>query len=351
MHQVQRGISPCLARQGRTPRYRGPLRKFLLGAALTGMAVVLPAAQAQDGYPGRTVRMIAPFAPGGSTDVAARLVATHLSKAMGQQFVVDNRAGAGGVIGMEAAAKAAPDGHTVVIGSLTTTVLAAARSVPLPYDPNRDLRAVAMIVSIPLMIAATPGMSAGNFAEFSTLLKGRPGQYTLASAGQGTSGHIIGEYLAVVLKTKIQAAHYRGAAPVLPDLIEGRTHFTVNPPALLGEYVANGRLRGIVILAKQRSKLVPNVPTIDEAGLAGFAGQEWGSWNGLFAPAATPTSIVERLNREVNAALVSADIGTRLVDLGFEVLSGYTPTSAGDFVKAQFAHWLPVVKATGVKLD
>ena len=323
------------------------LLKLALAAATMSAATVM----AQEAYPNKPVRLIAPFAPGGSTDVAARLLAAQLSKSTGQQFIVDNRAGAGGLIGMEAAAKAAPDGYTLVIGSLTTTVLASARSVPLPYDPTKDLRAVSMIVSIPLMIAAAPAMNAANFAEFSGLLKARPGQYTLASAGQGTSGHIIGEYLATVLKTKIQAAHYRGAAPVLPDLIEGRTHFTVNPPALLGEYVANGRLKGIVILSKNRSKLVPNVPTINEVGLTGFEGHEWGSWNGLFAPAGIPPAIIERLNRETNAALNTPEIRQRLVDIGFEVLSGYSTASASNFVKEQFDHWLPVVKATGVKLD
>ena len=338
-HHHQRG-------QTRT-RDRG-LRALLVITSLLLLPLRTPA---QEPWPTKPVRLIAPFAPGGSTDVAARMVATQLSQTLGQQFVVDNRAGAGGIIGMEAAAKAAPDGYTLVIGSLSTTVLAAARSVPLPFDPARDLRPVAMIVSIPLMIAATPGMNATSFSEFANLLKSKPGTYTLASAGQGTSGHIIGEYLAATLKTKIAAAHYRGAAPVLPDLIAGRTHFTVNPPALLGEYVANGRLTGVVILSKNRSKLVPNVPTLNEVNLTGFVGHEWGSWNGLFAPAATPAAIVERLNRETNAVLTTPAINQRLTELGFEVLGDYTIATARDFIKAQFDHWLPVVKATGVKLD
>ena len=138
---------------------------------------------------------------------------------------------------------------------------------------------------------------------------------------------------------------------MLPDLLEGRTHFTVNPPALLGEYVNSGRLKGIVILSKKRNRMVPNVPTISEAGVPGFEGHEWGSWNGLFAPAATPSATVERLNREANAALVSPAITQRLEELGFEVLSGYSTTAARDFVKDQFAHWLPVVRSSGVKLD
>jgi len=323
----------------------------LLGTAATLSGMFPGIGAAQDTYPNKTVRVIAPFAPGGSTDVAARMVATQLSQVLGQQFVVDNRAGAGGIIGMEAAAKAAGDGYTLVIGSLSTTVLATARSAPLSFDPARDLRPVSMIVSIPLMIAATPGMNATSFAEFANLLKARPGAWTLASAGQGTSGHIIGEYLAVTLKTKIQAAHYRGAAPVLPDLIAGRTHFTVNPPALLGEYVANGRLTGVVILSKNRSKLVPNVPTINEVNLTGFVGHEWGSWNGLFAPSSTPAAIVERLNRETNAVLNTPAIAQRLTEIGFEVLGDYTTSTARDFIKSQFEHWLPVVKAAGVTLD
>ena len=320
-------------------------------AGLIAALIVSAMAGAQDNYPNRPVRIIAPFAPGGSTDVAARVLADRLAKVMGQQFLVDNRAGAGGVIGIEAAAKAAPDGQTLVIGSLTTTVLATARDVPLPYDPVRDFQPISLIVSIPLMIAATPTLDAANFQAFAAQMKVRPGHYVLGSAGQGTSGHIIGEYLASVLKTKIRAVHYRGAAPVLPDLLEGRSHFTINPPALLAEYINNGRLKGLVIFTRQRNKLVPAVPTMGEAGLTAFEGRDWGSWNGLFAPTGTPAAIVDRLNREINAALTDAAIAKRLDELGFDVLSGFTPATTANFVKEQFAHWLPVVRASGVKLE
>jgi len=312
-----------------------------LGMVLSGSAV------AQPGYPARPVRFVVPLPPGGGADLVARSIAERLSKSLGQQVVVDNRAGGGTVIGAELVARAPADGYTWLLGTATTHAINASLVKKLPYDPVKDFAPVSLVAVLPLILVAHPSLPANNVAGLLELARRRPGEIFFASTGNGSSIHLAGEMLNVVGKVRMVHVPYKGAAPSLTDLLAGQVQFmfTTIPPAL--PHVKSGRLKAFAVANARRSALLPELPTTAEAGAPGV---EASSWNGVLVPANTPNDIVTRLHAELATTMRLADIRERLATAGVEPVTN-TPAEFAGYIAAETARYAAVVKASGAKID
>ncbi|HEV7266480.1 MAG TPA: tripartite tricarboxylate transporter substrate binding protein [Falsiroseomonas sp.] len=323
-------------------------RRGVLAAALA-LPALSRAATAQPDWPTRPVRIVVPFAAGGATDGSARIVAQKLSEVLGQPVVIENRPGAGGTTGADYVAKAAPDGYTFVMASVSNLVLAQGLYSRLPYDPVKDFVPVAPAVMAPIGIAVQSSLGVNTLQDFIALLKANPGRYQYGSAGNGASGHI--SAVAFLQQTGTQALHvpYRGSGPVFNDLLAGVVHFTADVPGLIKPHHDAGTIRALVMATRERSSLLPDVPTSAEAGLPGYRAY---SWFGLFAPANTPMPIVERMAAAVETSLTDATVARRLeTDLGLPPMPGYTPARFAEFLQEEIRYWLPIVRASGARLD
>ena len=298
-------------------------------------------------YPAKSVRMVVPFAAGaGSNDIMARLIAQKLAENFGQQFVVDNRPGASGIIGTDIVAKAQPDGYTVLMMSLTFTVLPSLFS-KLPYDTLKDLTPVTMVASAPLMLVVNPSVPAKSVAEFIAYAKANPGKLNFGSGGAGATPHLAGEMLKSMAGIQVTHIPYKGGAPALADLVGGQIQFMLeNIPGTL-PFAKAGKLRALAVTDLKRSPLLPELPTLDESGLKGY---QIVGWNGLFVPAGTPQSVVNKLHAAVVRALALADVKERLAILGADGV-GDTPQHFAAFIKADIAKWAQVVKNAGLKVE
>lgn len=329
-------------------RFNSPSRRGVLAAALAVPALSRTAA-AQPAWPTRPVRIVVPFAAGGATDGSARVVAQKLSEVLGQPVVVENRPGAGGTTGADFVAKSAPDGYTFVMASVSNLVLAQGLYSRLPYDAVKDFVPVAPVVMAPIGIAVQSSLGVTTLQEFIALLKANPGRYQYGSAGNGASGHI--STVAFLQLTGTHALHipYRGSGPVFNDLLAGVVHFTADVPGLIKPHHDAGTIRALVMATPERSSVLPDVPTSAEAGLPGYRAY---SWFGLFAPANTPTPIVDRLAAAVETALTDPTVALRLDrDLGLPPMPGYTPARFAEFLQEEIRYWLPIVRASGARLD
>jgi tripartite-type tricarboxylate transporter receptor subunit TctC len=323
------------------------LRSAALAAlAVAGVAAVGAAALAQT-YPSRPVRVIVPQPPGGGTDIVARVVSEALARQLGQQVVVDNRPGGGTVVGTDLASKAAPDGHTLVMGLNANMAVNPSLFSNLPYDPVKDFTPVAMIVTFPFLVVVSNDFPARSIADLIALAKAKPGQINFASAGNGTGQHLSVEFFKILTKTDMVHVPYRGAQAAYVDVISGQVPvFFDNIAAALPQAKA-GRVRAIAVTTAKRSPLAPDVPTVSESGLPGF---EYHTWFGMWAPAATPRPIVERLNAEVVKALATPEVRERLTGQAGEPST--MPLAAIEpFVKAEIVKWAKVVKEGNVKAD
>jgi tripartite-type tricarboxylate transporter receptor subunit TctC len=298
-------------------------------------------------YPAKSVRMVVPFAAGaGSNDIMARLIAQKLSDSFGQQFVVDNRPGASGIIGCDIVAKAQPDGYTVLMMSLTFTVLPSLFS-KLPYDTVKDLTPVTLVASAPLMLVVNPSVPVKNVAEFIAYAKANPGKLNFGSGGAGATPHLAGEMLKSMAGVQVTHIPYKGGAPALADLVGGQIQFMLeNIPGTL-PFAKSGKLRALAVTDLKRSPLLPDLPTLDESGLKGY---QIVGWNGLFVPAGTPAAIVNKLHAGVVAALALPDVKERLTVLGADGV-GDTPQHFAAFIKDDIAKWARVVKSAGIKVE
>ena len=322
------------------------LRHAIIFFALA--AAVLPATQAlaQKDYPNRPVRMIIPFSPGGSNDIMGRLVAGKLTQSMGEQVVVDNRPGASGIIGTDIAAKSAPDGYTVLVMSLTFAVNPSLHS-KLPYDTAKDLIPVTLIASAPLMLVVHPSLPTKTVKEFIAYTKANPGKLNFGSGGPGSTPHLAGEMLKSMAGIKMAHIPYKGGGPALADLVGGQIQLMLeNIPSTL-PFVKSGKLRGLAITSKQRSPTVPDMPTLDEAGVKGF---DLTGWNGLFVPRGTPRAIINLLHAETVKALAAPDVKQRLAAMS-AVGGGESPAQFSAFVKAETEKWAKISKEAGLKVD
>jgi tripartite-type tricarboxylate transporter receptor subunit TctC len=297
-------------------------------------------------YPVRPIRLIVPFAPGGSNDIMARLTAQKFSEAFSQQVVVDNRSGASGIIGTDIAAKAAPDGYTVLMMSLTLAVNPSLFR-KLPYDTEKDLAPVTLVASAPLMLVVHPSVPAKSVQEFITYARGNPGKLNFGSGGPGTTPHLAGEMLRTMADARMTHIPYKGGGPALTDLMGGQIQFMLeNSPSTLPLAKA-GKVRALAVTALKRSPLVPDLPTLDEAGLKGY---EIVGWNGLFVPAATPRNVISTLHMSIATALAQPDTRERLATLGAEGV-GSSPAEFRAFVHSEIGKWARVVKDAGLKAE
>lgn len=322
--------------------------RLLRVIALTVLAFIgaLDLACADD-YPTRPITLIVPFPPGGSTTVMARNVADKLSVSLGQQIVVENRGGAGGVIGTRSVARATPDGYTILLSYTATMAIAPAMNVNAGYDPRKDFVPIGMIGAAPSVLVVNPSLPVHSIAELIAYAKAAPTPLQYGSPGVGTVNHLAGEYLAAETGMKLQHVPYKGNGPALGDLLGGHIPMMFVPiPVALGNIKA-GTLRGLAIGSAKRTSLVPDLPTLAESGVPGF---EVALRYGLVAPAGTPPAIIARLNKELNAALSTEDVKKRLATEGAESLPG-TPEAYAADIDREEKKWGGLVKKLGLKVE
>src|ERR1700712_2306980 len=312
-------------------------RRVVLALASVALLLLAPG-HSQATYPNKPIRIVVPFAPGGSTDLLARRVGDKLAAAWGQPVVVDNRPGAGGTIGADFVAKSAPDGYTLLAGVTGSNAIAQALYPKLPYDVMKDFSPVSMIVSAPLVLAVNPDVEAKTAAEFLALAKSKPGALSYGSAGNGTSMHLTGEMYKQAAEVSMVHVPYRGSAGMLTDLMSGQIQVTFGDVLVLLPQIEAGKIRALALTSKARLPILPDVPTLNEAGLEGF---EALSWQGIFAPAGTPPELVEKLSAEVNRAMRSPDIKDYFAARGF-IVEGTTPEAFKTFIASEVKKWTPI---------
>jgi tripartite-type tricarboxylate transporter receptor subunit TctC len=315
-----------------------------LKAALTAVLLTLTGAAFAQAYPAKSIRIVVPFAPGGNVDINARAIAPGMTDLLGQSVVVDNRAGAGGMIGAEIVAKSPPDGYT--LGMFSNSVYSVAPNVfakPL-YNPVRDFVPIVALTSVPFVLVIHPSVPARNLKEFVAIEKSRPGKMTLANAGVGTSNHLVGELIQLSTGTKMASIPYKGSGPALIDLLGGQVDSHVDQLTASIGYIKSGRIRAIGVTTDKRSSQLPDVPTLAEQGLKGFDAT---TITGLVAPAGTPKDIVDRLNAAAVKVINQPVIKQRFAELSAEVI-GSTPAWFGDYIKEDLARWARVMKDAGI---
>jgi tripartite-type tricarboxylate transporter receptor subunit TctC len=299
-----------------------------------------------ESYPSKPIRFIVPFAPGGTTDIIARLVGARMSEDLGQQVIIDNRGGAGSMIGTELAAKSPPDGHTIVLSNIGLAInetLYPKRA----YDAMRDLAPISLVGITPNVFVVHPSLPTRSMKEFIAFAKARPGQLTYASGGIGSSSHLSFELLQSLAGIKVNHVPYKGAGPALIDVAAGNVDCQLNSmPAVMG-HVTNQRLRALAVSSAKRSKAVPNLPTIAESGVAGY---DYATWYGLLVPAQTPQPVVTRLNAAVHKALGVADVRDKLGQQGVET-EATTPEAFGKIVRADIAKWRKIITNANIKAE
>lgn len=306
---------------------------------------------AQSAWPNKPVKIVVPFAPGGTTDILARAVAPELTKAFGQTFIVENKAGAGGNVGADMVAKSAPDGYTLLMGTVGTHGINRALYDKLPYDPIKDFAPITLVAGVPnvMVINAERAKALGinNVADFIRVAKANPGKLNMASSGNGTSIHLSGELFKSLSGTYMVHFPYRGSSPALLDMVAGNMDVMFdNLPSSL-PHIRSGKLKALGVTSLQRSGAVPDVPTIDEAGLKGFDAT---SWFGLLAPAGTPADIVSRIQQETAKSFATPAIKEKLLSQG-AIPGGNTPAEFARMIDAEHKKWAEVVKASGAKVD
>ena len=302
-----------------------------------------PSALAQGAYPDHPIKMILPFSAGGGTDVVGRIIAKGLSERLGQQVVVENRAGAGSTIGTDAVAKSPPDGYTLLFASAALSYSPTVYK-QLPYGQG-DFVAVAIVNTTPLMVTINPKVPARDLKTFIALLKANPGKYNYGSSGTGTTLHIGAEYFNSTAGIDVVHVPYKGEAPAMKDLLGGEISYMVNQASSSVPYLKSGQLVALGVTTPKRVPSIPDVPTVAEAGLPGFAGY---GWNAILVPKGTPRPVVDRLNREINAVIASPETQAHFNELGLGFVDPTTPEAAAAFIAAETAKWAPVIKAAGI---
>ena len=324
----------------------GSTRNLCNALAATGIALLTAPSAAQQ-YPTKPVRWVIPFAPGGNADTLSRTVAQKITDTLGQQVVVDNRSGANGVIGMEIGARAAPDGHTVLLGYIANVAIMPSLVSKLPYDILKDYTHITQLASSPNIFVAHPSVNARNFKELVVLAKAKPRTLSFASAGVASVGHLTGELINTMAGIDLQHVPYKGSGQSVIDLLAGQIQLMVSGMSSVMPHIKAGRMRSLAVTGAQRSPAMPDVPTLAESG---FPGLEATAWYGLHAPANTPRPIVMRLHADIAKALALPDVKQRLEGLGFDLV-GSTPDAYSAYIKTEIVKWAKVVKASGAKAE
>jgi tripartite-type tricarboxylate transporter receptor subunit TctC len=330
----------------RRSRSRYPRRIAACGAALV-LASLAPAPAQAAQYPDRPLRLIVPFPPGGGNDILARAVGQRLAEILGQQVIVDNRGGAGGLVGGALAASASPDGYTLFLGSMGGLAHNPALRADLPYSPPRDFAAVSLLATSAFILVAHPGLPAASVKELIALARAKPGTLNYGSAGTGSSLHMTGELFKHATGTNIVHVAYKGTAPAIVDLLAGQVQvvFSTMPPPL--PHVKTGKLRALGVTSAKRAQVVPDTPTVAESGVPGF---EVENWQGIVVPAKTPRVIVERLNGAILQALAQPAMISALGTQGLEPAGG-TPAQFDKLIHSEISKWTALVKAARITPD
>ncbi|HEV8517857.1 MAG TPA: tripartite tricarboxylate transporter substrate binding protein [Burkholderiales bacterium] len=297
-------------------------------------------------YPSKPVRMVVPYPPGGGTDIIARPLAQRLTEGLGQQVIVDNRAGASGNLGMESVAKTPPDGYTIVLALNAQWAVNPSLYQKLPYDPVRDFAPITLLGAAPYLLVVHPTLPAKSIREFIALAKSKPNELRFSSSGNGSGAHLAAAMLDSMTGTKTTHIPYKGAGQAMPDLIAGQVQFSYVTYTAAGPFVRTGRLRALGVTSARRSAALPDLPAISEV-VPGYDAQVW---YGIAAPAGTPSDIITRLNGEAKRALNHPDMGQRLITEAFEPI-GSTPEYLGNYIKSEIVRWGAIVKASGAQVD
>ena len=321
------------------------MRKLLVLLLL--VPSLLPVPVLAQGYPSKPVRLIVPFAAGGTTDVLARLVGLKLADTLGQQVIIDNRPGASGNIGTEMAVKSPPDGYTLVMSFDGTIAINPSTYRKLPFDTQKDLAPIANVAQLPLIMVVHPGVPAKSLAEFVAYAKANPGRINYSSAGPGSTGHLTGELLRARAGIELVHIAYKGGGQAVQDLLGGQIQMLMTGLPTVEGHLKGAKLRALGFTAAKRLAGAPDVPTFSEAGYPGFV---VASWYGLFAPAGTPADIIRRLNADINKILQLPEVRERLASLGVEGTGG-TPEQFSETIKADIARWAKVVNDAGIRID
>ena len=308
------------------------------------LLITLPVAAQQ--YPSKPIRLVVPFPPGGPTDVVSRLIAPKLAELLGQQIVIENRGGSGGMIGTEQVAKAVPDGYTIIMGTIGGLAVAKSLNPRLGYDTLRDLAPITQSVSVTSILIVHPSVPAKNVRELLAIVKSSPGKLNYASSGNGTVTHLAGELLKLRGKVSIVHVPYKGGAPALTAIMSGEVDMSYENSLIITPYIRSGRVRALAVTGATRSKLLPDLPTIAET----LPGYNASGWYGLLAPAATPKPIIARLHVEAAKALHSPDIVAKLASQGAEPV-GNTPEEFTAFIRSEISKWANLVKAAKMRTD
>jgi tripartite-type tricarboxylate transporter receptor subunit TctC len=322
-------------------------KQLLAGIAILVLAATLHGSAWSQSYPAKPIRFIVPWAAGGVADITARLVGRKLGENMGQIFVVDNRAGATGIIGSEFVARAAPDGYTLLMGTTTTHATNPVVFRKLPYDSIKDFAPVSLVADAPFVLLVHPSLPVRSVKELIAFAKARPGQLTYGSSGTGGSSHLGFELFNAMAGIKAVHVPYKGLAPATIDLLAGNITMSWESTAVATPHIRDKRLRALGIGSAKRSTLMPDIPTISEAGLNGF---ELGSWSAMFAPAATPPEIVRRLQREVVVAITDPRMREQFAALGAEPV-GSTPEELASVLKHDLVKWAKIARQANVQAE
>jgi tripartite-type tricarboxylate transporter receptor subunit TctC len=308
---------------------------------------IWPTAASAQTYPAKPIRFIVPFTPGGGNDTIARLIGAKLTAATGQQVIIDNRPGAGGAIGAEAAAKSPADGYTIFLAGVATHGINPNLRKKLPYDPIKDFDAVSLIASAPLLVVVHPSLPVKSVKQLVALAKAQPGKINYASNGAGGSSHMAVELFKMMTGTDLVHIPYKGLSPALTELLSGEVQVMFSSAVAMLPQVKAGKLRAIAMTGGKRSPAIPDIPTVAEAGVPGY---ETGSWYGIVVPAGTPKPAIDRLSKEVIAIVHAPDISKRLTDEAI-IPVGSTPEEFAAHIRKELARWAKVIKQSGIHLN
>lgn len=321
-------------------------RAMMVAATALGVAGLAAQASAQ-AFPNKPITIVVPFAAGGGTDIAARIIGQKMTEMLGQNVVIENVAGAGGNVGTNRVAKAAPDGYTLLMGTISTHAINPAVFKSMPHDPVKDFAPISLLALVPSVLTVSNDFPAKDVKELIARLKAEPDKHAYASSGVATPQHLGGELFKTMTGTQMQHIPYRGGGPALQDVVSGKVGMIFDNLPSSAEMIRAGKVRGFAITTKTRSPAFPDMPTMEEAGLPGY---EIYSWNALFAPAGTPKNVIARLNEVANKAAQDPAVSKRLADLS-AVVVGSTPEALAEHVKAEIAKWAPIAKATGAQME